>query len=413
MPSPPDEHREDAMSRAMSGEDGEGRAASPFNPWLWPLLAAATASNAATTYLDGLARSCLVEPSSEAAPELHWATPNRVALDLTTVQLRDFSLRRVGVPVLVCAPFALHGATIADFAAGHSLIERLRDGGCNRVFLTDWRSANADMGRLTIDNYLADLNVMVDEIGAPIDLIGLCQGGWMALMFAARFPDKVRRLVIAGAPVDVRAAASMLSDVTHRLPLSTFAELVRLGGGRVKGSHVLDLWGPALAAEESTEILQPAEHLDADEARELAARFREWYGRTLDLPGAYYLQVVSWLFKENRLAEGRFEALGRRIDLGAVDHPIFLLAARDDALVAPDQLLAVARLVGTPADAIEIMVEPGTHLSLFVGKRTLDRAWGAIAAWLGRDLSTVERVRSAAGACPGEVDAGSPTRTCA
>ena len=57
---------------------------------------------------------------------------------------------------------------------------------------------------LGIDDYLADLNVLIDEIGAPVDLIGLCQGGWMALVYAARFPGKVRKLVLAGAPVDTR-----------------------------------------------------------------------------------------------------------------------------------------------------------------------------------------------------------------
>ncbi|MEQ6411013.1 alpha/beta hydrolase, partial [Salmonella enterica subsp. enterica serovar Enteritidis] len=48
-----------------------------------------------------------------------------------------------------------------------------------------------------------DLNVAVDTIGPPVDLAGLCQGGWLSLLYAARFPDKVRRLVLAGSPVDV------------------------------------------------------------------------------------------------------------------------------------------------------------------------------------------------------------------
>jgi pimeloyl-ACP methyl ester carboxylesterase len=43
---------------------------------------------------------------------------------------------------------------------------------------------------LSIDSYLADLNIAVDELGPPVDLIGLCQGGWLALVYAARFPKK-------------------------------------------------------------------------------------------------------------------------------------------------------------------------------------------------------------------------------
>jgi len=62
------------------------------------------------------------------------------------------------------------------------LVAALRRAGMNRLFVTDWRPATADMRLLGIDQYLADVNVLVDKIGSPIDLIGLCQGGWMALV---------------------------------------------------------------------------------------------------------------------------------------------------------------------------------------------------------------------------------------
>jgi poly(3-hydroxyalkanoate) synthetase len=364
----------------------KGRVGPTPNPMLWPLIAAATASDAAASWFGGLARA-VIEGSRREQAEPRWTTPHDMTLELATARLRDFSTRGDGVPTLICAPFALHGAVVADFAPGHSLVETLRAAGLHRVYLAEWRSAGADMRYLAIDDYLADLNVMVDELGAPVDLVGLCQGGWMALVYAARFPGKVRRLVLAGAPVDVRAGHSMLSDCTEQIPLSTFAEMVRLGDGRVIGNRVLELWGTALAAEESVRVLQCAPDMDAAEARELERRFADWYGWTLDLPGTYYLQVVAWLFKENRLARGAFPALGRTIDLGTVAVPICLIAARDDTLVSVPQLLAAATLVSTPPHAIETIVEPCGHLGLFVGRETLRRAWGRAARWLRRDLA--------------------------
>ncbi|HEY2895061.1 MAG TPA: hypothetical protein VGJ16_12630, partial [Pirellulales bacterium] len=67
-----------------------------------------------------------------------------------------------GVPTLLCTPLALHGAAIADLAAGHSLVAALCGAGIERLFMADWRSASADMRFLGIDEYLADLNVLVD-----------------------------------------------------------------------------------------------------------------------------------------------------------------------------------------------------------------------------------------------------------
>jgi pimeloyl-ACP methyl ester carboxylesterase len=58
---------------------------------------------------------------------------------------------------------------------------------------------------LEIDNYLAKLIVAIDDLGSFVNLIGLCQGGWMAAMATARFPDKVNALVLAGAPIDAGA----------------------------------------------------------------------------------------------------------------------------------------------------------------------------------------------------------------
>ena len=320
-----------------------------------------------------------VEPDRRPKPE--WTTPNQVRLDLATMKLRDFSTASEGVATLVCAPFALHGATIADFAPGHSLVQTLAHNGCHRVFVTDWRSATTEMRLLTIDDYLAELNVAVDEIGAPVDLVGLCQGGVMALIYAARFPSKVRRLVLAGAPIDMDAAASLLSVTARHLPLGVFDEITRLGEGRVLGQRVIDMWGPALHGQDGAIALQ-IEARDAGQAKALLQRFRAWYDWTVDLPGAYFHQTVLWLFKENRLAEGRLVVLGRRIDLGEVRHPIFLLAARDDELVAPRQLLAVRGLVGTLPKDIESIVEPCGHLGLFIGAASLEKGWSSAVRWL-------------------------------
>jgi len=34
------------------------------------------------------------------------------------------------------------------------------------------------------DDYLAGLNVLVDHLGGLVDLVGLCQGGWLSLVYA-------------------------------------------------------------------------------------------------------------------------------------------------------------------------------------------------------------------------------------
>ena len=205
--------------------------------------------------------------------------------------------------LLVCAPYALHGALIADFAPGHSLVEALQKDGVNRIYVPDWRSAVPDMRYLSIDNYLADLNVAIDEIGAPVDLVGLCQGGWLSLVYAARFPGKVRRLVLAGAPVDI-STPSELSKMVAAIPQQAFEQMVQQGDGLVSGEHMLKLWNPPFNQHDVEAVLQRNLGDGSDEARRLLDRFERWDRATLDLPGTYYLEVTDRVFRQNQIAKG-------------------------------------------------------------------------------------------------------------
>ncbi|HXB77664.1 MAG TPA: alpha/beta fold hydrolase [Bradyrhizobium sp.] len=356
----------------------------------WPLAAASHIAQTNIRLFETFLPPANPRPSRQLI--FPWASPNTISLELGTMSLRNFSTRNDGRATLICAPYALHGATIADFATGHSVVEKLGQCGLSRLFLTEWRSATADMRYFTIDNYLADLNVAVDELVPPVDLIGLCQGGWLALVYAARFPNKVRRLVLVGAPVDIAAAKSSLSNFAADVPLGSFHELVRLGKGIVHGQQMLGLWGISHGPNEADATLQAGEAIEPPEREALVERFRQWHAETVDLPGSFFLQVVEWLFKDNRIAEGRFVALGQTVDLSKLTAPIYLLAGSDDEVVAVDQLFAAARLVGTRGEHVVKMIETCGHLSLFLGTEVLGRAWPDVAGFLLRDFNEPQAI---------------------
>jgi poly(3-hydroxyalkanoate) synthetase len=355
----------------------------PFAAFIWPALVAETASELASAMAREFSRVAIGPQQAPQATEPQWATPNEIALELKTLRLRDFSTADRGAANLICAPYALHASTITDFAADHSLAATLQRAGLARLFVIDWRSAVPDMQFLSIDDYLAELNVVVDELGGAVNLIGLCQGGWLALIYAARFPAKVRRLVVAGAPIDTAAGEASLSARARTTPMSIFKELVELGGGRVLGDRALALWAPLPPdREEVHRLLQTVHPIESAAFENLESRFRDWFAWTLDLPGVYYLQAVEQLFKENRLACGRFVALGRPIDLSTVRCPLYLLAAAEDETVAPAQVLAAEHLVGTRGNALVKSTVACSHLGLFMGRAILSDTWSAIAAWL-------------------------------
>jgi poly(3-hydroxyalkanoate) synthetase len=351
---------------------------------LWPALVAESASEFASAVARDFANFAIGPGTEAKETEPQWATRNRIVLELGSVRLREFS-ESDAIATLICAPYALHGSTIVDFAVDHSLVAALQEAGLKRVFVTDWRSANRDMRFKSIDDYLADLNVLVDQLDGAVNLVGLCQGGWMALVYAARFPAKVRKLVLAGAPIDIDAGASRLSELAHKVPMAVFKELVELGNGRILGRHALELWSRTSWDREAIhQLLQTVDDIRSPEFHRLESRFHDWYARTVDLPGTYYLQVVEQLFKENRLSRGRFVALGQQIDLSNIRCPMFLLAARDDEVVAPEQIFATQGLIDSARCSIRKAIAPCSHLGLFMGRTILRDTWPDIARWLAR-----------------------------
>lgn len=351
-------------------------------PVFWPMtMAAQLIEQGAAMYAKNLK---FVEEEIRIHEELRpkLATPNRVRLDLRTMTLREYG-RPGGIPTLVDAPHAGHTAMIADYHKGQSLVETLLANGVGHVALTDWKSATIDMKDLEIDNYLAEIVVAIDDLGGRVNLVGLCQGGWVAAMIAARFPDKVNSLVLAGAPIDTDAGNGPIKRMVHQSPLSFYEELVALGGGLMRGKYMLQGWKNMHPEQHYLQDhIDLYEHIDDPAYLKKQETFESWYENPIDLPGRWYLQVIAEIFKENRLARGEFVGLGRKLNLRDITCPAYLLGGQSDDITTPEQVLGAANHLGTPPADIVQRVVPGGHIGLFMGARTLREHWPGIARWI-------------------------------
>jgi len=352
-------------------------------PLFWP-LAAAAAGNQAIDYMRRSLDYAAAVGAIENTEPPTWASRNDIRLDLKTMRLREFAAGAPGVvPILIDAPFAGHSATIADYDEGQSLVQTMLSNGARHVLVTDWKAATATMRYFDIDTYLAGLNVAVDDLGGKVHLVGLCQGGWLSAMYAARFPGKVQSLVLAGAPIDTDAGDGPIKRLAHQLPLATYQDMVELGNGLMPGKFMLAGWKNMHPAEQYVnKYLALYQHLEDRNFLTRTRKFESWYEHALDLPGAYYLQAIEQLFKENRFAKGQFIGLGRRLNLADLTVPLFLLAGEADDITTPEQVFNAAALVGTPEEHIVRKLVPGGHIGLFMGRQTLRDTWPGITEWI-------------------------------
>jgi poly(3-hydroxybutyrate) depolymerase len=372
------------------------RAGNPFagieSPFFWPVgIALSLESQAFASAEKGMKFLREVVQTEIMRPKPGWATANRIVTELHTMTLRDFSAptARDEIPTFILPPYAGHTSIIADFLPGQSLIETLLASGLTRVFAADWRSADPTMRDYDIDNYLSDLHVAITDLTGggygQVNLVGLCQGGWMAALYTARFPSQIASLTCAGSPIDTQAGNGDVRQLANKLPMSFYEGLVEAGGGLMRGEFML----------EGFKNMHPEQHMvdkyvnlylniDDEAYVRRNENFERWYEYTINLPGRWYLQAVRQLFKDNLFARGDFVALGRNVKPQMITCPLYLMAGEKDDITPPPQVFNAADLFDTPADKIVRELIPGGHIGLFMGTVALRDYWPKVAAWLQR-----------------------------
>jgi poly(3-hydroxyalkanoate) synthetase len=319
--------------------------------------------------------------------EPRWHLPHRTVFSTPFAHVHDFSPANGDtgvVPTLVLPPQAGHSSHVVDFAPGQSQLKVLLDAGLTSLYAMEWRPATAATRHVTITDYLEVVDRAVQHAGGRVNLVGDCQGGWLAAIYASLHPERVHTLTLAGAPIDFHAGESLISAstkfLTGALGMAPYRMLVSLNGGNMSGRAVLTNF---ILMQPQTELgrqLALFENLEDSQHLERYRVFEDWFKHTQDIPGAFYLWLVEHLFHRNQLIEGRLVVDGRRADLANITCPLFLLAGARDHITPPAQLFAAADAVSTPREDVVQRTSAGGHLGLFTGRQALTEDWPVLMA---------------------------------
>jgi poly(3-hydroxybutyrate) depolymerase len=316
-----------------------------------------------------------------------WSSPHEIVFESPVARMRDFSAtgsRSGVVPTLVLPPQAGHDSCIVDYSATQSQMRTIVDAGLTRAFTLDWIGATQETKDATIDDYLDVVDRALDHLGGRANLIGDCQGGWLATIYAALRPERVNTLTIAGAPIDFHSGEPVIHAALKKLApngnLDFYRGLVRAGGGVLSGEHMLAGFIVIKPDNEIGRQLQLLANIDNAAHVERYREFEDWFKHTQAIPGAFYLWIVEHLFRDNELVAGRLEVEGQRVDLGRIACPLNLLAGATDHITPPDQVFALAEYAATPAADILKDTAPAGHLGLFMGRDSLRDHWPPLLA---------------------------------
>jgi poly(3-hydroxyalkanoate) synthetase len=315
-----------------------------------------------------------------------WSTPHAIVFESDLARLRDFSPSHPAglVPTLVLPPQAGHDSCIVDYSPAQSQMQTIIACGLEHALTLDWVGATPGTADAGVEEYLDVIDRAVEHAGGQVNLVGDCQGGWLAAIYAAAAPERVNTLTLAGAPIDFHAGDPVIYEALRGLTpggaLGFYEALVAAGGGVLKGDAMV---AGFIMIQPGAEISRQFELLrNLDDARHVAryAEFEDWFKHTQDIPGAFYLWIVRNLFRDNALVRGTLDVLGETIDLSRLDMPLNLLAGATDHITPPAQVFAIADHATTPAELIRREIAPGGHLGLFMGHEALSDHWPPLLA---------------------------------
>lgn len=314
--------------------------------------------------------------------EEEWATPNQVVLNHQTLKLRHFNGPKFEKTVFILPPMAANSSTLADFTDDQSLVRVFQNHGYN-VFATDWQPATTEHRDMGISDYIRLTDMGVDramEISGSkkVLMVGQCQGGWQTAIYASLFPKKISGLIVAAAPIDLEAENSLIGNCIKIPNLQNIYKLtVGMHNGVMPGRLML----------RSFKAIRPHEHYfwkfiklwgmcvsQDEEGLKRHERFTNWYEKTQNLPGKFFLEVVEIIFRLNSLTKPNSYSIdGRGVDLRNIKCPLVLIGGAKDDITPPKQVFAMEKLVSSKK--ISKLLSSGGHIGTLMSTTSLKEIW--------------------------------------
>lgn len=294
-------------------------------------------------------------------------------------------------PLLIC--YGLVGRqTMTDLLPQRSLVRNLLALGVD-VFVIDWGSANSEDAANDLVHYVIDLlgtciEKVRGEVGCQkITVMGICQGGTLALSHAARDSRSMNGLVCAGTPVDFHAdtrdpnpAHGLLNIWIRSLGETAIRELIEAEHG-LKGDFLGAIFNQLNPVRTLSRYLVglPKACGDPEDLNAFMA-METWLADRPDVPAAFARSWLLDLYHGNSLVKGNLRLHGRAVDLNAIEIPVLNIIAASDHIIPPPCSAALSAFL--PDDRYQELLLPAGHIGAFVSRQAQTLTAPGIMEWL-------------------------------
>ena len=323
-------------------------------------------------------------------------TPYDVVWQEDRVKLKHYRARTA--PLLKTPVFIVYAQvnreTMLDLQPGRSVVETFLNAGLD-IYMLDWGYPTRKDRYLNLDDhvngYIADaVDFILERHGLDqLNIMAICQGGTMSVMYAALHPEKVKNLVLTVTPTNFDHDAGLLNVWARSLDPDKLVASYGNIPGDIMNLGFLLLNPARLMIDKYVGFLENIHNRDFVEN---FVRMERWIFDSPDLPGEAFRDFIQWMFRENRLIKNELVLGGKKVDLKNITMPVLNIYGKYDHLVPPAACDQLTSKIGS-TDKEDLCLDTG-HIGIYVSSKTQREFGPKIIRWLTERDDSPEAVNT-------------------
>ncbi len=267
-----------------------------------------------------------------------------------------------GEPFCVADANAGHGPIAAGLRDGVSILHTLAAAN-KTVYHLVWHGCALEDTFKSYDYLVEQMALAFDAISSgPINAVGLCQGGPVLLRYAARYPERVSRIVTVAAPLSMSDCTGSVIEDAIGVPIWAYSAAVGMMGGAMSCQSMVDTWNNHKREEHARDRKNPDNKALYD-----------WFDQpNTDAQGrsgriGHWIFDAVWAMKQDSIYRNEIYDRGEHIDLMRIKHipQAFVGGLTDEVCTITMAHPKGACWVNEQAQFIEV---PGGHVGSFAGR---------------------------------------------
>jgi len=288
---------------------------------------------------------------------------NTIIMETPVYRLHKFNAGK-GIPLFIIPPHAGRHGCITQ-----RLIDKCVETD-RPVFAYELLPATLETASTSVYDLITAIESCQSYIGDIVDLVAVCQGGWVGMLYAAMHPAAINKLAAFAAPFNTNTGEDNCIEKYMKTPyiVEYHKMIIAMLGGIQPGYMQWAAFAMVKPEYVFTGRWVDLNKLIWDKDEKGLKKWKKnnaWYDTPQDIAGTWFIEALQHHFRDNELFENKWVINGSAVNLGNITCPVTLYAGDIDEITHWKQMFDIEHKVS--GFVKKILFKNAGHTKVFVG----------------------------------------------